>query len=158
MGYGEVRTVYAILPNGLQIVRYSVSKRWFLEDASGQRLKRYRKVSDAAQAAAVLATQVFLGRPDGKYFDKYYRGFTEGPWVPPVRRYTAAGLRQAIAREQVKYDRAYQHWRIRKNFVDSQIEQYSRWYGERRAQEMANRYWPLPPAPQMDPYLRKKAG
>ena len=157
MGYGEVRTVYAILPGGSQIVRYSVSKRWFLEDASGQRLKRFRKVSDAAHAAAVLGLQVFLGRPDGKYFDKYYRGFTEGPWVPPVRRYTAAGLRQAIAREQVKYERALAEWRR----ADTRYERQWGWYLKYYTEDYITKHFhqpPRPKVPQMDPYLRKKAG
>ena len=94
MGYGEIRTVYAVLPDGTQIVRYSISKRWFHETADGRRIKRFRKVSDAAALVHARRGQAFPGRPEGSYFDNYLVSLYSGTPRLPVRRYTMDGLHQ----------------------------------------------------------------
>jgi hypothetical protein len=113
MGYGEIRTVYAVLPDGSQIVRYDRSKRWFHEDARGKRIKRFRRVTDAATLAAngfYVGGQVFSSQPNGTYFDKYVTGILDNNPVPPIARYTRAGLAQAIKRAQAKYDHELAKW------------------------------------------------
>jgi len=103
MPVGEIRAVYAVLPNGDQIVRYSRSKRWFREDASGRRIKRYRRVSDAAREAVFESGDVFHDQPEGTYFDKYTRGMYDGREVPNMQRYTEAGLRREIRYAQARW-------------------------------------------------------
>lgn len=156
---GEVRTVYAVLPDGSQIVRYDRAKRWYLETAGGARIRRFRRVSDAAQWAFVNGGTVWTLRPQGRYFDKYYLGMVNGTPVPRMRRYTEAGLRQAIKREQVKYARALARWQPLLNERERMFQHYEKYYGTAKAHEYIKLYTrPLPPMPQMDPYLRRKAG
>ena len=115
MGHlGEIRTVYAVLPNGDQIVRYDRSKRWFLEDAAGQRKKRFRRVSDAAALAHSSNADVFEGQPEGSYFDKYVSGHQNGSLVPNMQRYTEAGLRRELRYAQARWSnqqkKSQNHW------------------------------------------------
>lgn len=137
MAYGEIRTVYAVLPDGSQIVRYDRSKRWFHEDVFGRRIKRFRRVSDAAALVTSQDATVFLSRPQGTYFDKYVEGFWSGTPVPPIERYTRAGLEQAIKRAQAKYDYELRKW--------DQANPY--WKGRRG--EWFERYYGLPPKPKV---------
>ena len=111
MAYGEIRTVHAILSDGSQIVRYDRAKRWFHETADGRRIKRFRRVSDAARLVFEDRGTLFLGQPDGSYLDKYTRALYDGTPLEPIKRYTEAGLRQAIERAQRKYDREMESWK-----------------------------------------------
>jgi|SRR5690348_11885843 len=113
MSIGEIRTVYAVLADGTQIVRYSGSKRWFWEHPDRTRIRRFRRVSDAADLAWYQSATVFLGQPEGSYFDKYYQARQNGAPLPPVQRYTAAGRAQAIGRAQRAYDKQLRNYRAR---------------------------------------------
>ena len=70
------RIVHAVLPDGVLLVRYDRSGKWYLEPpANSNRPRQHLTLSGAVQAALV-ADVVHLGRPGGQQFSAAYRRAT----------------------------------------------------------------------------------
>ena len=131
MAVGDIRTVYAVLEDGSQIVRYSRARRWYHEQADGTRIRAFRYVWQAAELARYQGEYIGKGMDRGSYFYKYLERSQNGEPLQPMQRWSRAGTVQRVKRAKAQYDRELNVWEVNERVKANAYSYYLRNYGKR---------------------------